>query len=129
MIERQVGRLSEAVEERRCGPEIGGVEALGEAVVERRKELTRRPGPAPCMPQPSEVGGAAQLHGQNPLPAGPLQCLLEVLELVAFLKQQRIATFRLPERLEVVEGFPLTSVGKVSKKELREDIARKLKAV
>ncbi len=50
-------------------------------------------------------------------------------ELVAFLKQQRIATFKLPERLEVVEGFPLTSVGKVSKKELREDIARKLKAV
>jgi len=54
---------------------------------------------------------------------------LTLQELVAFLKQQRIATFKLPERLEVVEGFPLTSVGKVSKKELREDIAHKLKAV
>jgi 2,3-dihydroxybenzoate-AMP ligase len=53
---------------------------------------------------------------------------LTLQELVSFLKQQRIATFKLPERLEVVESFPLTSVGKVSKKELREDIARKLNA-
>ena len=30
------------------------------------------------------------------------------------------------ERLEIVESFPMTSVGKVSKKDLREDIARKL---
>jgi 2,3-dihydroxybenzoate-AMP ligase len=53
---------------------------------------------------------------------------LTLQELVSFLEQQRIATFKLPERLEVVDSFPLTSVGKVSKKELREDIARKLKA-
>jgi 2,3-dihydroxybenzoate-AMP ligase len=49
-------------------------------------------------------------------------------ELVAFLQAQRIARFKLPERLEVVESFPLTSVGKVSKKDLRDDIARKLQA-
>jgi 2,3-dihydroxybenzoate-AMP ligase len=49
-------------------------------------------------------------------------------ELVAFLQAQQIAKFKLPERLEVVESFPLTSVGKVSKKDLRDDIARKLEA-
>lgn len=47
-------------------------------------------------------------------------------KLIAFLQEKQIAKFKLPERLEVVESFPLTSVGKVSKKELREDIARKL---
>jgi 2,3-dihydroxybenzoate-AMP ligase len=49
-------------------------------------------------------------------------------ELVNFLHTQQIAKFKLPERLEVVESFPLTDVGKVSKKDLREDIARKLAA-
>jgi 2,3-dihydroxybenzoate-AMP ligase len=43
-----------------------------------------------------------------------------------FLGERRIAKFKLPERLEVVERFPTTAVGKVSKKDLREDIAKKL---
>jgi 2,3-dihydroxybenzoate-AMP ligase len=49
-------------------------------------------------------------------------------ELVTFLQAQQIAKFKLPERLEVVESFPLTGVGKVSKKDLRHDIGRKLQA-
>ena len=49
-------------------------------------------------------------------------------DLCEFLLQRQIARFKLPERLEVVDGFPLTSVGKVSKKALRDDIARKLEA-
>jgi 2,3-dihydroxybenzoate-AMP ligase len=49
-------------------------------------------------------------------------------ELVAFLRARQIATYKLPERLELVDSFPLTSVGKVSKKDLREDVARKLQA-
>ena len=53
---------------------------------------------------------------------------LTLPELVTFLLAQQIAKFKLPERLEVVDAFPLTSVGKVSKKELREDINRKLTA-
>jgi 2,3-dihydroxybenzoate-AMP ligase len=53
---------------------------------------------------------------------------LTLAELVNFLHTQQIAKFKLPERLEVVESFPLTGVGKVSKKDLREDIARKLAA-
>jgi 2,3-dihydroxybenzoate-AMP ligase len=43
-----------------------------------------------------------------------------------FLGERRIAKFKFPERLEVVERFPTTAVGKVSKKDLREDIAKKL---
>ena len=49
-------------------------------------------------------------------------------ELVSFLQQKQIATYKLPERLELLASFPLTSIGKVSKKHLRDDIARKLKA-
>ena len=47
-------------------------------------------------------------------------------ELNRFLLSKDIAKFKLPERLEIVNEFPLTNVGKVSKKDLREDIARKL---
>lgn len=54
------------------------------------------------------------------------QATLTLPELNAFLLDQRIAKFKLPERLEIVERFPLTSVGKIAKKDLRDDIARKL---
>ncbi len=53
---------------------------------------------------------------------------LTLAELCAFLLDKRIAKFKLPERLELVQSFPLTEVGKVSKKDLREQIATKLKA-
>ena len=47
-------------------------------------------------------------------------------QLTAYLSGRGIARFKLPERLECVESFPLTDVGKVSKLALREDIARRL---
>lgn len=53
---------------------------------------------------------------------------LTLEELTGFLLQKKIAKFKLPERLEIVEAFPLTGVGKVSKKDLREQIAARLKA-
>ena len=46
--------------------------------------------------------------------------------LIAYLKQQRIASFKLPERLELVKEFPLSPVGKVLKRELRDEISAKL---
>ncbi len=55
-------------------------------------------------------------------------CKLTLEELIRFLLGKRIAKFKLPERLEIVEAFPMTSVGKVSKKDLRAQIASKLKA-
>ena len=53
---------------------------------------------------------------------------LALPELTRFLEERRIAKFKLPERLEVVERFPTTAVGKISKKDLRGDIQRKLLA-
>ncbi|WP_200841622.1 (2,3-dihydroxybenzoyl)adenylate synthase [Actinomadura sp. K4S16] len=44
----------------------------------------------------------------------------------SFLLDQGLARFKLPERLEIVDAFPLTHVGKVSKKDLRADIERKI---
>ncbi|MFJ8748830.1 (2,3-dihydroxybenzoyl)adenylate synthase [Streptomyces sp. NPDC102441] len=43
-----------------------------------------------------------------------------------FLLSQGLAKFKLPERVEVVGAFPLTNVGKVSKKDLRADIKEKI---
>jgi 2,3-dihydroxybenzoate-AMP ligase len=47
-------------------------------------------------------------------------------ELVDFLLQQEIAKFKLPERLEVVEQFPLSPAGKILRRVLRTLIERKL---
>jgi 2,3-dihydroxybenzoate-AMP ligase len=52
---------------------------------------------------------------------------LTLEELTGFLLDKKIAKFKLPERLEIVDSFPLTGVGKISKKILREQIAAKLK--
>jgi 2,3-dihydroxybenzoate-AMP ligase len=51
---------------------------------------------------------------------------LNLGQLCDFLAQKRIARFKLPERLELIEELPTTAVGKTSKKDLREDIKQKL---
>jgi 2,3-dihydroxybenzoate-AMP ligase len=48
-------------------------------------------------------------------------------QLVDFLMKEEIAKHKLPERLEILEDFPLSPFGKVSKKDLTERIALKLK--
>ncbi len=48
---------------------------------------------------------------------------LTLPELVTFLERRGIAKFKLPERLEILDALPLTSVGKVSKQALRERAA------
>ncbi len=52
---------------------------------------------------------------------------LTLEELVAFLAKEEIAKHKLPERLEIVDDFPLSPLGKVSKKDLTEKIALKLR--
>jgi non-ribosomal peptide synthetase component E (peptide arylation enzyme) len=49
-------------------------------------------------------------------------------QLVAFLMNEEIAKHKLPERLEIMGDFPLSPLGKVSKKDLTERISLKLKA-
>ena len=51
---------------------------------------------------------------------------LTLAQLNEFLMDKKIAKFKLPERLEVVDALPVTAMGKVSKKALRERIAAQL---
>ncbi len=47
-------------------------------------------------------------------------------ELIAFLRGRQIASFKLPERLELMDELPVSPVGKILKRQLREWIAAKL---
>jgi 2,3-dihydroxybenzoate-AMP ligase len=51
---------------------------------------------------------------------------LALKELVTYLAEKEIAKFKLPERVEVLEDFPLSTFGKVSKKALVDMVSRKL---
>ncbi len=48
---------------------------------------------------------------------------LTLEQLVSFLATEEIAKHKLPERLEIMDDFPLSPFGKVSKKDLTEKIA------
>jgi non-ribosomal peptide synthetase component E (peptide arylation enzyme) len=48
-------------------------------------------------------------------------------EMASFLQSKKVANYKLPERLEIMEEFPLVAAGiKVDKMRLEEDIAQKL---
>lgn len=47
-------------------------------------------------------------------------------ELLAFVRGRGIAAFKVPDRVEFVDAFPSTAVGKTSRRELREAVARQL---
>jgi non-ribosomal peptide synthetase component E (peptide arylation enzyme) len=49
-------------------------------------------------------------------------------EVIAFLKSRGASVQQLPERIEFVNELPMTKVGKIDKKNLREDIGRRLEA-
>lgn len=51
---------------------------------------------------------------QQPLP--------RAAELLAFLRERQLADFKLPDRIEWIEAFPLTHLGKVNKQQLRQII-------
>jgi 2,3-dihydroxybenzoate-AMP ligase len=53
---------------------------------------------------------------------------LTLPDLVSFLAASEIARFKLPERLELMAEFPLSTFGKVSKKALVEQVTAKLAA-
>ena len=60
------------------------------------------------------------------IPRGDDRPTLE--EVVAFLQSKKIAPYKLPERLEIVEGLPMVSDTKVNKRLLSEDITAKLRS-
>ncbi|MEC1259299.1 (2,3-dihydroxybenzoyl)adenylate synthase [Bacillus swezeyi] len=47
-------------------------------------------------------------------------------EIKVFLRERGLAAYKIPDRVEIVEAFPQTGVGKVSKKALREAIVEKM---
>ncbi len=53
---------------------------------------------------------------------------LTLEELVEFLKEHKVAPYKLPRRLELVDSFPTHKGDKVLKTELVEDVVEKLKA-
>ena len=77
-----------------------------------------------CVPMPDPVLGE-RMCAFAILRRG---AALSLRELAAFLLEQEIAKHKLPERLEIVGEFPLSSFGKVSKKDLTERISQALKA-
>jgi 2,3-dihydroxybenzoate---[aryl-carrier protein] ligase len=51
---------------------------------------------------------------------------LTFAEVLAHLRALQIASFKLPERLEIMESFPTSPVGKILKRELRELVAQRI---
>lgn len=77
-----------------------------------------------CVPMPDPILGERMCAYVIPRRA----FALTLKEIVAFLMDQEIAKHKLPERLEIVEEFPLSPFGKVSKKDLTERVARMLRS-
>ncbi|MNR57554.1 Enterobactin synthase component E [compost metagenome] len=53
---------------------------------------------------------------------------LRALALRKFLRSRGVAEFKLPDRFEILEALPMTAVGKIDKKGLRERIAQSVAA-
>ncbi len=75
-----------------------------------------------CVPMPDPAMGEKMCACVILKPGAALT----LAELVAFLQTHEIAKFKLPERLEVLPDFPVSTFGKVSKKALGEMVAMKL---
>ena len=56
----------------------------------------------------------------------PGQAAPRVKELADFLVAQGLAKYKCPERVEVIDAFPVTKVGKLDKPALKRMIAEKL---
>jgi acyl-CoA synthetase (AMP-forming)/AMP-acid ligase II len=109
---------------------FGDVEAVGrmkdmvitriEAILSKHPKVRQ----IAIVPVPDPVRGERACAYVVPTPGEKLT--LE--DLTSFLKKEKVAKFKWPERLELIEELPRTPVGKIEKDDLREDIARKLKA-
>jgi 2,3-dihydroxybenzoate-AMP ligase len=53
---------------------------------------------------------------------------LRGIELIRFLRERGMATYKIPDRIEFVDRFPKTGVGKIDKKHLRRTIEERLAA-
>jgi hypothetical protein len=69
----------QTMEQQFCRFEIGRLKSLGEPIVHRGQDFTRRFGAVLVAPQSGEARGGTQLPGQGALPASPVQGLPEVI--------------------------------------------------
>jgi non-ribosomal peptide synthetase component E (peptide arylation enzyme) len=111
-------------------------------IVGRKKDMILRGGqnifPAEVeeiLMQHPKVTGAAVVRMPDPV-MGERACAYVVPraeeeisfeEIVAFFKEKKVASFKIPERLELIPELPLVSAQKVDKKVLEEDLLKKLK--
>ena len=77
-----------------------------------------------CVPMPDEILGERMCAYVVPQSGKTL----DFDGLIGFLRTKEIAKFKLPERLELLDDFPVSTFGKVSKKALAEWIADKVAA-
>jgi len=59
----------------------------------------------------------------------PHESSLTFAEVRVFLRERGLASYKIPDRVEFIDTFPKTKVGKVSKKTLRELIIQKLSSI
>jgi non-ribosomal peptide synthetase component E (peptide arylation enzyme) len=72
-----------------------------------------------CVPMPDPILGERTCAYVIPAPGETVT----LDELTSFLLERGIAKYKLPERIELVDDFPLSPFGKVSKKDLTARIA------
>ena len=111
------GRLRDTVN--RGGEKIGCEEV--EAIVSRHPAVSD----AKLVPMPDPIYGERGCIYVIPRPGAVLPT---VPQLAAFLTAAGLAKFKCPERIEVVEEFPVTRIGKLDKPALRRMIADTLAA-
>lgn len=97
------------------------------AAEEVENHLLAHPGvhDAAVVAMPDEYLGERTCAFVIPYPSSPPTAA----ELKAFLRERGLAAYKIPDRIEFTDSFPKTGVGKVSKKTLRELIARKQDAL
>ena len=77
-----------------------------------------------CVPYPDDVLGERMCACIIPKKGRTLS----FEDLIAHLQKEEMAKHKLPERIEVMDDFPLSAFGKVSKKTLTEELAKKVAA-
>ncbi|OPY79605.1 MAG: 2,3-dihydroxybenzoate-AMP ligase [Syntrophorhabdus sp. PtaU1.Bin058] len=91
-------------------------------------EIENRLGAHPGIDESAVIGMPDQVLGERICayvkPKTGEKLTLE--KIVAFLKKNGASVQQLPERVEFVDELPMTKVGKVDKKALREDIKKRL---
>lgn len=53
--------------------------------------------------------------------------IVRLEEIISYLKTKNIASYKLPERLEIIDALPIVGEQKVDKKALQQDILKKIK--